>query len=538
MSDERAQAPPPVLWWQWLLLAAIVALGTYFRIGIARAAPGFWYDEAIYALDGLRVLREPGWPVFFDTYGHMREPLFIYMLAGTFGVFGPSVEAARLTATGVGALTLLAMFGMARELYRSNGWALVATAILGALAWHARFSGLCFRTITAPLFAALAFWALLRAARLARPRDAVLAGAILGAGAYTYLSWRLVPVMLIAWGAWAMWRMRREALAPWLRLAAWGAGAALLVAAPLLVHFARHPDHFRGRTDEVTLSGHGRPAWQVVATQARDVALMPLLRGDHVGKHNLPGRMEFVQTRLWPTTDHDSMRGFLALPDPHGHGLPLFDPLTGVLFYVGLGVVAVRAWRWSLAHGGMLAWLLVGSLASVLSYGAPNMLRLTLVIPVTVLVLVEGVRIIEPHLRRSLSVHVLRLAGWVVIYAWLAYAYWWQGYSNIWWTTNPLVAREFNPELRELAFIMRAYGIREDVPIVVPEIIADAPTLRFAADGFSIVSDATEADLGESWLELHTVPPVPPIRSKGVPSGAPEMPVGFFGKLVVTRKGS
>jgi hypothetical protein len=527
-----------VAWWQWLILAATVAAGAFFRIMLARMAPGFWYDEAIYALDGLRVLREPGWPVFFDTYGHMREPLFIYMLAATFGAFGPSVEAARLTAAAVGTLTLLAMFGMARGLYRSNAWALAATGILAALAWHVRFSGLCFRTVTAPLFATLAFWALVRAARLARPRDAVLAGALLGAGAYTYLSWRLVPVMLAAWGVWALWRMRHEALAPWLRLAGWGAGAALLVAAPLLVHFARHPDHFRGRTDEVTLSGHGRPAWKLVATQARDVALMPLLRGDHVGKHNIPGRMEFVQTRLWPTSDRESMRGFLALPDPHGHGLPLFDPLTGVLFYLGLGAVAVRAWRGSLAHGGILAWLLVGSLASVLSYGAPNMLRLTVVAPAVVLVLTEGMRACAPFAGRVLEVRLLRLAVWPLLAGIQAYAVSWQATAGLHWIRNPLVIREFNPELRELAISIRACVPGKDIPIVVPEIIADAPTLRFAADGYRIVSDATEQDLGTSWIELHTVPPVPPVRSRGVPSGAPDCPVGFFGRLVVMRKGS
>jgi hypothetical protein len=62
--------------WEILAVVLLMVVGGALRFWGAHAAPGFWYDEAIYALDGLDVWRKPGWPVFFDTEDHMREGLF------------------------------------------------------------------------------------------------------------------------------------------------------------------------------------------------------------------------------------------------------------------------------------------------------------------------------------------------------------------------------------------------------------------------------------------------------------------------------
>lgn len=358
------------------LLALVVVFAAVVRlVAIGSIPPGMWYDEAIYALDGLSIGRG-NWPIFFATEMHPREPLYIYYLGGFFAAFGHSVAKARVATALWGIATVALFYPVARRLLGGAGWALAAAFAFAAFRWHVHFSRTVFRALLPSFFILAVVLFFLRWRERRRPLDAVLCGASLGAGMYTYLSFRLVPVLMAAWVAWLLARGVLNLRRDWRGLALI-AVTALVVFAPLGVDYIRNPWHFHGRTDEVSMfvkrvepaPGAGgattvrKPATEVLrdlGANARDIALMWTWRGDHVGKHNLP------------------------------HA-PVFDWATGLLFFAGL------AWCvWNIARREeaflVLAWLGLMSLTSVFSFGAPNILRMQGATPAAILCMMLGMR--------------------------------------------------------------------------------------------------------------------------------------------------
>jgi len=514
-------------------LAVIVVIGAILRILFMLQAPGFFYDEAIYALDGLRVLRDPGWPIFFDTLNHMREPLFIYLLAATQGLFGVSVEVARGTATLVGVLTIPVVWALARE-WRGPAFALFAAFLFATLRWHVHFSGLCFRTITSPLLASLVVLFFMRLVRTRSWRDAICFGAALGVGAYTYLSFRLFPFIVLPAIVAACLPGWRWDAAMAKRFAA-SVGVAALIFLPLGVHFARHPDHFTGRSDEVSI--FSQPG--LILKQARDVALMGIVRGDHVGKHNLPGPPRFLQlvepkpeetAELWDLERAFAQSNGTPAPDPHGTGVPVFFLLSGLFFYAGCVAVSIRAWR-SSPDLLLISWLVVGSLASVLSFGAPNMLRLLYLSPAAVLLLTEGFRLAAAGFsalasRIGAAADPPRAATWIgqllivgVLGPLVLLHVLVETERARQWPTHPMVPVEFNTDLAGLGEYLRSQPDRQ--PARLPEVFATHPTLLYVADGL-VINPPVEA-LGRRWWEfepaLGMAVPAPVPGARPVPSG-------------------
>lgn len=520
--------PEPIGRFELMALAIIMALGAALRVVFMLRAPGFFYDEAIYALDGLSILRKPGWPIFFDTLNHMREPLYIYLLALTQWICGPSVLVARGTATLVGIATIPVVWALARE-WRGPVFALFAAFLFATLRWHVHFSGLCFRTITSPLFASLVALFFFRLYRTRSLPDAIALGLSLGVGAYSYLSFRLFPFIMLPPMLLACIGRGLRIDKPLALRFSQAVAVAGLVFLPLGIHFIRHPDHFTGRSDEVSI--FSQPA--LIASQARDVALMPLLRGDHVGKHNVPGPPRFAQlgrtspeetVELW-SLERDTARLSGAQPmDPHGTGLPVFFPLTGLLFYAGLALLL-----WRSLHDPrelmMTSWLVIGSLASILSYGAPNLLRLLYLAPLAALILAEGFRLVALGFERLAhrigdASEPPRAATWIsqlLTVGVLGPVLMLQLLSDLQaardWPTHPMVVSEFNVDLADLGEFLHAQPDR--LPVRMPAVLAEHPTLMYVADGYAF-NPATDKLSGHWWefepqLGMETPPLIPSV---------------------------
>jgi len=516
VADRASDSPSPVARWEWLALAVAVVVGGVLRLwGIADLPPGLWYDEAIIGQGVLRILRDPGFPIFFMIQGHPEEPLFYYLNVPAVALFGASATALRATSAVIGTLTIPAVWWAVRRLFGPRQ-AAVAVLVFAAMRWHVHFSRLSFRTLLSPAFCAIATGFLAEAVRGNRRRDWVLAGAALGAGLYTYLSMRLFVVACGVSGAFALLQARRDGrAAAMLRNAAFGIGAVLLVFLPLGIDYVRHPEHFGARQREVVdQMTAGR-----VARQAVDVALMPMLRGDHVAKHNIPGPPRFAQAYLWSTDGADSAaqwedagRGGGPLADVPGRGVAAFDVVSGALFYAGLVLTLVAAARGSWSDRHVLAWLFVGSLASILSFGAPNMLRLLLLTPVAAMLIARGVLAVGD----ALAARAGRAAGVALVAVFVAffaagearrYFVDWPAHPRTWW--------EFNSGFAEAARWMRHHADELPAAVVMPVEIADAPTFAFEADGVRDrirrdvdgAPDATE----DAWYFV-TLPPWPANR--------------------------
>ncbi|MBN1517075.1 glycosyltransferase family 39 protein [Candidatus Sumerlaeota bacterium] len=370
---------------EWTIAAALCLIGLFVRIWrIDAIPPGLWMDEAINGLDAFHVLTSGKWPIFFQHEVYPREPLYIYLIVPWVKLLGATPQAIRLTSVMIGALTLPIAYLFFREWF---GWrtALTALACLVFLRWHVHFSRTGFRTILSPPFLLLGFYFLHRGLRLERMREYIFAGVAFGLGFYTYLSFRLAPLVGIIWlGGYVA--LNRKALPQGFGkgLAAMFA-AALLTFTPLGVHYLRVPYHFTGRADMVSVFGGDNDrtlGMNLIQTalNARDVALMFGVRGDGVAKHNVPARYA-------PRTD-----GVQVEKPP----MPVFDPLTSIVFYCGLMALFIQLCRWrrdvAAAHAAllMLAWLGVMSLNSILSNDPPNLLRTVIMTPAVALTLAMG----------------------------------------------------------------------------------------------------------------------------------------------------
>jgi hypothetical protein len=184
------------------------------------------------------------------------------------------------------------------------------------------------RATTEPFVQGLAVGFLFRGLRLSQtsPRphtDFVLAGIFTGLAAYTYLAARLFPIPIaIALLSFLIVEFRKlravtlapshpRSLAPLLLNYTVFALAALLVFAPLGLYFVQHPETFLVRANQLT----PRPGEADLLLQGILGALgMIFISGEPYDRFNIPGR-------------------------------PIFDPVLGFLFVIGVGLVLIKLIR-------------------------------------------------------------------------------------------------------------------------------------------------------------------------------------------------
>ena len=308
-------------------LALALALGAAFRLHRISTTPyGVWFDEAQNVLEVQRILAEPGYrPVFVPGWSQMAALPFYYD-APFVRWLGPSALSLRLGASLAGLLALVAAYWLGRQLYGPRE-GLLAAALLAVCRWHVDFSRFGVAQIFASLAPALVLALFWKSQRRGSPRAAVACGLALGLGLQLYYAMAVVPLLLVLTLlvrlAWA----RRGAAGAVLLLALTLASAAAAYA-PLLQYASRHGAEYRQRFRDTSIVKAASPAellrtfvrdtpargeaWAALGRSALKHARMFHLEGDANGRHNLPGA-------------------------------PMLDPVTGLLFGVGLAWCAARA---------------------------------------------------------------------------------------------------------------------------------------------------------------------------------------------------
>lgn len=335
------------------LAAAILLLAAAFRlVALADIPPGLSQDEVLDAGIPATILAGNHALFFWQGYGH--EPLYHYWAVPFYLMFGESVLTARLPAVFLGLLLVALTMRYARQEFGALT-ALVAGLGLAVSWWPIVFSRVGIRPIMAPvlLVAAALFWS-------KRPW---LAGLLLGLSFYTYTAARiawLIPILFIIlqWGL-GRWQWVEERprliplpdsvrqLRPQVTLILL---IGLLVAAPMQITLWRNPglqqrvDQLSGPLDALR-NGDPGPIWRSLTATL--------------------GVFSFTGDPRWTYT----------VPDR-----PLFDPVTALFFYGGLGIAL---WHWRRPrYTLLLAWLAVMLLPSALTPQAPSTVRLVGAMPV------------------------------------------------------------------------------------------------------------------------------------------------------------
>ncbi len=430
--------------WVICILLFIFALGLRLPL-VDVHPPGLWYDEAIEGLDALSILGNSkkypgkvpsaGFPIFFDTEQHPREPMYMYLLGVIFLFVKPTVFSLRAGSALCGALGVPALYGLALCATKNRRLAFLSALILLTMRWQIHNSRLALRVILFTLWLTISFWSIFSAVGHQRLRRYILAGIIFGLGFYTHLSFRFAPLILIFMTI----LLFRQGVLVWQRDKGKILGfcvVCFLVFLPLGIDYVLHPFHFSGRAREVSLfeNGFARGAWNIGKNLAATL-LMFSFKGDRNPYLNIPG-------------------------------FPVFTPLASLFFYLGIFVCIRKILRKKddLFAWVLFAWISVMLLGTVLSTEAPHFSRsLGASIPAALFVgygLAEALEWFTDFFRIRRALFLVFII-WLGISIWDLYLYFglYRGNPDLWNRTNAAwvdVARK------------AAYLAREDLIVYLP----------------------------------------------------------------------
>ncbi|MGD9001726.1 MAG: glycosyltransferase family 39 protein, partial [Anaerolineae bacterium] len=211
-------------------------------------------DEGTQGAEALELVGSPmGNP--FST-GWFSVPTMSFLVYGvSMRVLGATVGGLRTLSALIGAATVLTTFLLGRELWGDRvAW--LSASVLASAHYHIHFSRLGSNQIADGLFVTLGLWLLIRALRTRRAMAFAATGAVVGFGWYGYFGARLVGVIVACYlGLQVV--SRHRFLARHGRLLAIVLVTALVVAAPLLLHYTAHPADLLSRPRQVSIFASG-----------------------------------------------------------------------------------------------------------------------------------------------------------------------------------------------------------------------------------------------------------------------------------------
>ncbi len=300
--------------YDWLLVGIIVALALFLRFyRLASVPPGVSGDELFNAIDA-QLIGGGNWPIFFEgNYG--REALFFYLMAASIKLLGNTVVAVRLPAVLLGTGNVILAFLLGRNLFNRRV-GLLAAALIAVSLWPLMGSRWGLRAVSLTFLTALTVYFFHKAVyngsfgRLSNHRfyHWLLAGVSLGLTFYTYIPSRVFPAVFIVWFGWLAWWQRDLARQVW-RQFLLALLIAFLVFAPFGWYMVQYPDKVNQRINTMSSAlsdlQNGNPA--ALVESVLGVLLMFSFVGDDKWRYHVSGQ-------------------------------PVFDPVTSLFFYLGIGL--------------------------------------------------------------------------------------------------------------------------------------------------------------------------------------------------------
>jgi len=361
----------------YIILAVLVVLAALLlrSYHIGTLPPGIYPDEAVNGVDAITANATHAWKAFYEN-NNGREGLFMNLFALSFSLFGISIISFKLWSIIFGTLTVAGMILLGEELFASRRAGIIAGFLTATSFWAINFSRIGFRAIMLPFVLVWSVFFLIRGIQKKKTIDYVLAGIFFGLGVHTYIAFRIAPLILIALLAAFIISRKRFFATHWKEILAFSAAAAI-VALPMLLDFARNPDHFSGRTNQVSVFNPDVNQGHLLLTLGKSFGLSfagLTFFGDQNWRHNLPP---------WPE---------------------LF-PIIGIFFLAGLFYFLYEFFflLWRRIRAGerserfilvalLLSWFFVMLLPEAISFeGLPHALRSIGVMPAALLLAVFSI---------------------------------------------------------------------------------------------------------------------------------------------------
>ncbi len=181
--------------WAWLAILAILIVSFVFRLYRIDAIPTDPESDHVEASLDVQDILDGQYRIFFPR-NTGREPTQFYLTAALSRVFGFGFVTLKLTMALVGALNVIPMYLLGKELLNRK-LGLLAAFFTAISYWHVIISRIGLRISLAPLWTSVTLYFLFRALRAGKRNDFVWTGMSLGLGLYGYMAFRIVPLLIV-----------------------------------------------------------------------------------------------------------------------------------------------------------------------------------------------------------------------------------------------------------------------------------------------------------------------------------------------------
>jgi len=413
-----------------ILLMVILLIAGFFRLWrLSSIPPGLYPDEAI---NGNEAIVNPGQLFYPENNG--REGLFISLISLSFSIFGISIWSFKIVPAIIGILTVFGLYILTKELIiqvtnneqRATNIALLSSFFLAISFWHTNFSRIGFRAILVPFILVFSFYFLFRGFRTKKSLYFIISGVFFGLGFYTYISYRLVvlllPLVLISfWFVYQKQNLKKQ----FLLFVVYCLLSIIIVALPIGIYFLKNPENFIGRATPISIFAAQDP----IKEFGKSLTL-------HLGMFNFYG-------------DPNWRHNFATSP-------MLFWPV-GLLFLIGLILsikdlnTSIKKKNYSLfvVHCSLISWFFIMLLPGILTYeGIPHALRAVGVIPVVYIFAALGGYHLYDWLSNKIKNEKLFIVLCFLFFISLSSAQFYKYFFS--WAQNPETGNAFSKDYIEL----------------------------------------------------------------------------------------
>ncbi len=273
-----------------ILIAILFAAFALRIFNIENLPAGIYPDEAQNGTDALQAIATGEYKLFYEpNYG--REGLFINLQALSINILGNTTLALKLWSVIFGTLTVLGVFLLSKEVFRSHIAGLVSAYLIAFSYWAINFSRIGFRAIMVPFILSFAFYFILKGLRTRKFHDFLIAGLIYGLGLHTYIAFRVSPLVLIVLFA-SLLITRKHFLKEYWKHVLVFIIAMFITAAPMLLDFFLiNPHHYASRTGAISVFNPESNQGKLLATIGKTFSLSIQKyfgMGDLNMRHNYP----------------------------------------------------------------------------------------------------------------------------------------------------------------------------------------------------------------------------------------------------------
>ncbi len=333
------------------LIFLIIIVAVFFRFfQIGSVPPGLYPDVAVNGTDAIDANQTLNYQIFYPA-NNGREGLFINFIALSFKILGIGLWQLRLVGAIIGVLTVWGIYLLTNELLGENT-ALFASVFAASSFWAVNFSRIGFRAIMVPFILVFTLYFLHKGFTKEKKKTTnyVLAAIFFGLGFYTYISFKIAPLLLFILLFYTFFK-EREIFRKNFKYLILFAAISLIIVFPIL-SFEFNSKDAAVRTGQVSIFNsavnHGNFLGTLIKTTSLSLGMFNFY-GDPNWRHNLSG-------------------------------LPDLNIIVGILFLIGIAISLKKFFKGDLAEKftSLLlgSWLLVMLIPAILTEeGMPHSLR-------------------------------------------------------------------------------------------------------------------------------------------------------------------